>query len=206
MSKAITDMISGFQTFQETYFKEHPELFKTLTEVGQSPKTLVIACSDSRVDPAILFNTEPGDLFVIRNVANLVPPYQPDGGHHSTSAALEFATRDLKVQNVVILGHSQCGGIHALVDSHCHDNPMERDFICSWVSIADDAVTDPASEPYGAETEQGAIKVSLNNLMTYPWVRERVEAKNLELHGWWFDIGEGALWGWNADKDAFAKF
>ena len=199
---SIERVISGFHGFRESYYENNPALFQTLVESGQNPDIAIVACSDSRVDPAILFNTGPGELFVVRNVANLVPPYEPDASYHGTSAALEFAVRDLKVGNIVVLGHAHCGGIQAMVKSVCSDAPSDRDFICSWVSIAQDVV-DEAHPPTESEAEQSALCVSLGNLETYPWIRDRVAAGDLALHGWWFDMDAGALLGWDADTGMF---
>ena len=165
---------------------------------GQQPEVLIIACSDSRVDPALLLNSQPGELFVIRNVANLVPPYEPDGLYHGTSAALEFAVRDLHVHHIVILGHSRCGGMNPLRLASLGERP-DREFITPWISIAERAChcadAETLSWPDGARlVEQAALKVSLQNLLTFPWVRERKEAGELRLYVWWFDLERGQLW------------
>ncbi|MBF0375401.1 MAG: carbonic anhydrase [Alphaproteobacteria bacterium] len=184
-------LLAGFRVFRATYFEQRPELFEGLTRKGQRPQLLVIACSDSRVDPAILFNAEPGELFVVRNVANLVPPYQPDGHYHGTSAALEFAVRDLGVSDIVVLGHSQCGGIHALCEA-ARGRPVDREFITPWISLA-------ACEGGGhaahdeRHVEQAGIMRSIENLRSFPWIAERETAGEIALHGWWFDLERGAL-------------
>lgn len=132
----INKLLDRYQQFYDEYFVHSPELYRKLSAEGQAPKTLVIACSDSRVDPSIIFKSEPGELFVIRNVASLVPPFECDFVHcHGTSAAIEYAVRHLGVENIVVLGHSHCGGIKTLVDDHGH----EHNFIDSWLSIADEA-------------------------------------------------------------------
>ncbi len=186
----LSKLLSGFQAFRETYFADAPSLFRSLSRDGQKPKVLVIACSDSRVDPAILFNAEPGELFVVRNVANLVPPYQPDGQYHGTSAAIEFAVRDLGVSEILVLGHSSCGGIGALRDL-ARGRPETREFIGPWVAIAADACSAHAG---AREVEQAAIRQSVANLRSFPWLAEREAAGALTLHGWWFDIEAGRLW------------
>ena len=187
----VAQLLQGFSKFRENYFEKDTALFKRLATEGQKPSTLLIACSDSRVDPATLFGVEPGELFVVRNVANLVPPYEPDKCFHGTSSALEFAVRDLKVSQIIVLGHSNCGGIHALCN-HIRGEVSERDFISSWVSIAADAV-----EPYVQQSshyaEQAAIRASVQNLKTFPWIEERVLSGDLTIHGWWFDLGAGEL-------------
>jgi len=204
----LDKLLAGFKAFRATYFGQRPELFQDLVKRGQQPEVLVIACSDSRVDPALLLNAEPGELFVIRNVANLVPPHEPDQRYHGTSAALEFAVRDLKVRHVVVLGHSRCGGIQALCRSTA-GNPVDREYINRWVSIAEPACTVSADEEITAEvtrrTEQAAIVQSLENLGTFPWVKERLAAGDLSLQGWWFDLDQGELWAYDPAKGAFAK-
>lgn len=186
----LSKLLSGFQAFRETYFADAPGLFRSLNREGQKPRVLVIACSDSRVDPAILFNAAPGELFVVRNVANLVPPYQPDGQYHGTSAAIEFAVRDLEVSEILVLGHSSCGGIGALRDL-ARGHPENREFIGPWVAIAADAC---AAHADAAEVEQAAIRQSVDNLRSFPWLAAREAAGLLTLHGWWFDLEAGALW------------
>ncbi len=195
----LDKLLAGFQVFRATYFGQRPELFQDLVKRGQRPKVLVIACSDSRVDPALLLNAEPGELFVVRNVANLVPPHQPDEHYHGTSAAIEFAVRDLEVGHVIVLGHSGCGGIQALCDTVV-GKPPDRQYINRWVHIAAaSCCASPNQDRHFTEeqaraTEQGSIVQSLENLMTFPWVRERVENGRLALKGWWFNMDDGGLW------------
>jgi carbonic anhydrase len=199
----IDRLIAGFKGFKATYYEQRPERFQSLVERGQNPKTLVIACSDSRADPAILTNSEPGELFVIRNVANLVPPYQPDRSMHGTSSAIEFAVRDLAVRHIVVLGHSSCGGIEALQRVAKGEEP-NREFLETWVSIACAA---PGCTEHGEsssdEIGRQAVVISLNNLKTFPWLSELAAKKELSLHGWWFDMNQGALWAYNEFKDSF---
>ncbi len=194
----IERLIEGFRSFRETYFDKQPEFYRDLVEKGQKPDVMVIACSDSRVNPSIIAKAKPGELFIVRNVANLVPPHEPDGHYHGTSAALEFAVRDLKVNHIVVLGHTHCGGIQCLCDGHVGGE--SREFISTWVSIADKARDDSLSgkEQY-RHVEKEAVKVSLDNLMTFPWVRERVQDGSLELHGWMFDLEIGELLAYDAD-------
>lgn len=187
----IEQLLKGFAHFRENYFEKDTALFQELATQGQKPSTLLISCSDSRVDPAILFGVEPGELFVVRNVANLVPPYEPDNRLHGTSSAIEFAVRDLKVSQIIILGHSNCGGIHALCN-HIKGEVSEREFIERWVSIAADAV-EPHVEHSRHYAEQAAIRASVQNLKTFPWIEERVLSGDLTLHGWWFDLAAGEL-------------
>jgi len=198
---AIERLIAGFKAFRARYFEQRPELFERLARAGQNPEVLVIGCSDSRADPAILLGTEPGEVFVIRNVANLVPPYEPDPHYHGTSSAVEFAVRDLGVAHIVVLGHSGCGGIAALAAS-VEGKLAGREFISGWVSLAEKARA-AAHGAHGPEMEQAAIRVSLENLLTFPWIRERVDAGKLTLHGWWFDLAAGELWGIDSPTAAF---
>lgn len=195
----IDKLIEGYRRFRQRYFHEDPDLFASLVAQGQSPAVAVVACCDSRVDPAIIMDCEPGDLFIIRNVANLVPPYEPDGMCHGTSAALEFAVRTLQVGHIIVLGHAQCGGIHALMEG---EGPglTQGEFVASWMSIAaaarEQALRDAAldtAERRRRHCEQAAIRLSLTNLAGFPWIRERVDQKQLRLHGWYFDIGSGEL-------------
>jgi carbonic anhydrase len=192
-SRSMKQFLDGYHQFRDTYFRENEQMIRELMDRGQKPKALMIACSDSRIDPSLKFGAGPGDMFIIRNVAALVPPYEPDGEHHGTSAALEFAVRGLEVENIIIMGHARCGGIHALMHQ-----PNTGDFISAWMNIADDAKAEALSsklDPSKAQVfcEQEAVKVSLRNLLTFPWVKERVDAGKLLLHGWYFDLGTGTL-------------
>lgn len=191
----IATLLNGFQRFYQEYFIDKPEVYEDLVKNGQSPKTLVIACSDSRVDPSILMNTKPGDIFVIRNVANLVPPYESEiGSCHGTSAAIEYAVNHLEVENIVILGHSDCGGIKALVG----ERKQDETFIKTWLSIADEAKNAAVKAGHHHDKacelcEKESIRISIANLMTFPFVRKRVEAGKLDLHGWYFNLKSGSL-------------
>ena len=203
--KDIARFIAGFERFQEKYFGEERELFEQLS-LGQSPKTLIVACADSRVDPALLTGAEPGEVFVVRNVANLVPPYHAAGDLASVPAALEFAVLSLKVEHIIVLGHAQCGGIHALMQGH----ESGTEFIGKWVSIAERARARvrselPSKSPalQDRACEQAGILVSLENLMSYPWIAERVQAGTVHLHGWYFDLAAGALLHYDPAKNAF---
>ena len=221
----IAKLQDGIKGFQERFYRQDPERMKDLAERGQRPKVLLIACSDSRVDPAILMGAAPGELFVIRNVANLVPPYQLASQYDGARAAIEYAVRDLQVDHIIVLGHAHCGGIKALLGS-LSGHKLERDFIGSWVSMALDACFKFILHPAGqnaAQTEpvevaevdvgtlcehqhlveRAAIRGSLDNLATYPWIRERLAAGKLTLHGWWFDIETGDLWHTDRDNTAF---
>ena len=190
---------SGFVKFRKYYYEDDPELYKQLTEKGQSPKALVIACCDSRVHPAQVMDTSPGDIFVVRNVANLVPGYVDDGKTHGTSAAIEFAVKHLKVPHIIVMGHSQCGGIRALMEGE-HEGKMHK-FIDPWMAIMSLAREVIVREQPNASLdekcslcERAAIGVSLDNLMTFPFIVRAIEAKTLQLHGWYFDIEHGELY------------
>ncbi|MDH4235040.1 MAG: carbonic anhydrase [Gallionella sp.] len=203
--KDLAKFITGFRHFQEKYFSEDRDLFEQLRQ-GQHPKVLIVACADSRVDPALLTGSEPGDLFVVRNVANLVPPYELGGSLASVPAALEFAVQSLEVEHIIVLGHAQCGGIRALMS----DAGPGGEFIGKWVSIAQRArervlAELPAKPPalQARACEQAAILVSLENLMTYPWIAQRIAAGAMHLHGWYFDIAEGSLLRYNPASNAF---
>jgi len=195
----IKKLIDGFHRFRTKHYEHDGSSFKQLVREGQSPKIMVIACCDSRVDPAIITDCDPGDLFVVRNVANLVPPYETSGHYHGTSAALEFAVRFLAVRHVVVLGHARCGGIRALLQGL--DSGEDRSqFIQPWMEIAAaarDKAAGGAGKPGSADSEraceQAAIEASLGNLLTFPWIRRRVESRQLWLHGWYFDMDRGEL-------------
>lgn len=191
----MDDLIAGYQRFREVAWPGRKQLFEQLAAKGQKPETLVIACSDSRVDPQMIFDAGPGEMFIVRNVANLVPPYQPDANYHGTSAAIEFAVRVLKVKHVVVMGHAQCGGVHALLEGA---PPQARDFVAEWMTIAEPArleteasgVPEPERHRF---CEQCCVKLSLGNLASFPWVRDRVAAGDLRLHGAYFGVATGKL-------------
>ncbi len=195
--KEIAKFLAGFRRFQRNFFCSKELLYNDLKE-GQTPKVLVVACSDSRVDPAILTGCDPGDMFVVRNVANLVPPYETLGAHHGVSAALEYGIKFLKVEHVIVLGHSSCGGIQALLEERAGNEFGE--FISPWVRIAEQARQEVArslahksAKDRQRACELAAIMVSMDNLLSFPWLRERVEAEALHIHGWYFDMDCGEL-------------
>lgn len=195
----ITRLLEGYHSFFEEYFAGDDTTYRELAERGQRPKALVIACSDSRVDPSIITKASPGEIFVIRNVANLVPPYQADGAYHGTSAALEFAVRNLGVEHIIVLGHTKCAGILALMQSKEAEGE-EQSFIRPWVKIADQArrkvfaqYQEQTIESQAYHCEEEAIKISLQNLRTFPWIDEEMAQGRLALHGWHFDVTNGML-------------
>jgi carbonic anhydrase len=201
----VKKLIDGYQRFYKKYFQEQPEIYSSLFEQGQSPKFLVISCCDSRVHPTQVMDTMPGDIFVIRNVANLVPVNKVDGKSHGTSAAMEFAIKHLDVKHIIVFGHSQCGGIKSLMEGDHLDH--EYGFIDPWMKIAKSAreavVNGYADEDFDAQCircEKASIQMSLNNLKTFPWIKERYDAGKLFIHGWYFDIESGSLFGNQGDQ------
>lgn len=204
-----SQLIEGFRRFRERSLTGDNAQFNNLVQYGQTPSTLIVACCDSRVDPALILDCAPGDLFVIRNVANLVPPSENQGQYHGTSAALEFGVRNLKVQHIIVLGHAQCGGIHALLEGGVS---QDESFIAEWMGIAEAArvqvekeFTNEDSKTRHRACEQRAILVSLDNLLSFSWIREGVEKQELTLHGWYFDIEQGDLLGFNPANHQFEK-
>ena len=203
---AIRKLKHGYLKFYKKFFQSKYNVYDELKD-SQKPKTLVISCCDSRVDPAIIMNTDPGDIFVVRNIANLVPIYQPDSTYHGTSSSIEYAVKNLKVENIIVMGHSNCGGIDALLKS---DKPEGSDFIHKWIFMAKSAKEKlPEHLPHNKKRclcEKESIKISLNNLMTFPFVKEAVEKGELKIHGWYFKVNTGSLFILNKEKDIFIKF
>jgi len=187
----------GYSNFRTDAFARARERYDELAAEGQKPSIMIIACCDSRAAPETVFDASPGEVFVVRNVANLVPPYAPDGKHHSTSAALEYGILELGVEHVVIMGHGRCGGIGAVVSQA---GPLTSgDFIGQWLTQIRDLTRfvdrDPAHSDAQYQTcvERANVEHSLANLRTFPWVRQREQRGELGLHGAWFDIGLGEL-------------
>ena len=203
-------LLAGYASFMRGRYASERDRYGALAREGQRPQTMVIACCDSRAAPETIFDTGPGELFVVRNVANLVPPYEPDDRHHSTSAALEFAVQSLKVRTVVVLGHGRCGGIKAALDPEAE--PLSPgDFIGNWMSLvspAAAAMTDNAmltTADRQTALERISIRYSIANLMTFPCVRILAEKGRLALHGAWFDIANGELWVMDAATGDFER-
>ncbi|MGN5374083.1 carbonic anhydrase [Sphingomonas hankookensis] len=194
----FSDLKEGYYRFRGNEWQQERERWSELA-TGQSPKVMVIACSDSRVDPATIFGARPGEIFVVRNVANLVPPFEDDGGRHGVSAALEFAVTKLEVEEVLVLGHGACGGVNAcLTQALANTRPGEGGFVAHWIDLLDEArekvVAEHGTGPEGQKAlEQEGVRVSLKNLMTFPFVKERVESGKLKLHGAVFAIDDGRL-------------
>ena len=187
-------LIDGYHRFREAGWPARRSLLETLAEQGQQPVAMVLACVDSRVDPTMIFDAAPGQILTVRNVANLAPPYAPDQNFHGTSAALEFGVRVLEVPDLVVLGHGLCGGVRTLLEGA----PMEaRDFVAPWMAMAnaarDRALRCESVEERQRVCEHEVIRIALANLMTFPWIADRVAAGRLRLHGAWFAIHSGQL-------------
>lgn len=196
----LNDLINGYRRFRDTGWKRERERWSQLAQ-GQSPKVMVIACSDSRVEPALIFDAKPGEIFVVRNVANLAPPFELTPGYHGVSAALEFAVTQLEVEEILVMGHGSCGGCAAALTGQFDDAEHGGGhFIAEWVEMLREAREKVRSEhPEGGHEaflamELEAVKVSLRNLRTFPWVAEREQEERLTLHGAHFSISEGRLY------------
>ena len=204
----IRRFAQGYRTFRQNYFENNRSLFEQL-RAGQEPKVMLVGCCDSRVEPSIILDAQPGDLFIARNIANLIPPYEPDMHHHGTSAALEFAVKSLGVNHIVVMGHAECGGIRAALMGELAG---ESQFIGTWVSMigqARAAVLKEAGDRPIAEQqrllEQRSIVQSLRNLDSFPFVVDRVRDGALFVHGWWFDIHSGDLLAYDPATDSFGQ-
>ncbi|MCR9271356.1 MAG: carbonic anhydrase [Henriciella sp.] len=201
----IPKLIESYRAFRDSDYPEHARLYKDLGQ-GQHPEVMMISCADSRVEPAEIFHANPGDLFVVRNVANIVPAFEDDGLAHSVSAALEYAVTALKIPHIVVMGHGGCGGVNACL-SAVESGPVGT-CIAPWVSMLDETrdkvlATNP-SDPQKA-LELAGIIMSMENLMTFPFIREAVEAGNLILHGAWFEIESGELHWRDKKTGAFGR-
>ncbi len=185
---SLEKILQGYQTFREKYVLGDQDIMRYLSYYGQQPQIMVVACCDSRVDPALILQCDPGDLFVVRNVANIVPPYEKDEAHHGTSAALEFGIRFLEVEHLILLGHSQCGGIQALLN---HSTAHANDFITNWVSLmqTETACSHTDADGYA----KLALHRSYQNCLTFPWIQEKIAQKKLIIHLWFFDIQSGQI-------------
>ena len=198
-SPVLDNLIDGYRRFRGTGWTPHRDRWTRLSE-GQQPEVMVIACSDSRVDPTQIFDVDPGEIFVVRNVAALVPPFETTPGHHGVSAALEFAVQVLKVKEIVVMGHGMCGGCKAALTQELHGTePGEGGFVADWISLLDEARA-PVAAQYGTDgrvaerhMEQAAVRVSLDNLMTFPCIRRKVGKGELTLRGAFFAITDGVL-------------
>ena len=194
----FTDLVAGYRRFRSERWQAERRRWEVLAE-GQSPRVMVIACCDSRVDPSQIFDASPGEIFEVRNVANLVPPYEIGGGRHGVSAALEFAVTQLEVSEIVVMGHGACGGVHAAMTQQFQAAPTGAGgLIAHWIDLLDDA-RERVTAAHGTgpeairELEHETVRVSIANLRSFPFVEEREAAGRLVLHGAWFAIAEGEL-------------
>jgi carbonic anhydrase len=201
----------GYREFRRSRYTTVRDRYRKLADAGQTPSTMVIACCDSRAAPETIFDAGPGEIFVVRNVANLVPPYEPDGSYHSTSAALEFAVQSLKVKHILVLGHGRCGGVNAAL------NPSEEplspgDFIGKWMELLGPAAQTISGNEWMTAAEQQtaleriSVRYSIENLRTFPCVQILERKNRLSLHGAWFDISSGELWAMNRDTGDFSLY
>jgi carbonic anhydrase len=210
MSSFPSYLLDGYHHFREQKLAHETERYRQLADQGQTPETMVIACCDSRAAPETIFNALPGEIFVVRNVANLVPPYHPDGAYHATSAALEFAVQSLKVKNIVVLGHGRCGGIKAALAPSVE--PLSPgDFIGKWMDLLTPAAEAVVANQWMTATERQtalehiSIRYSIANLRTFPCI-SILEGKNrINLHGAWFDISSGELEVMDTETGDFAS-
>ena len=206
-------LLTGARTFRQAEYHGERSLMARLSK-GQEPDVLIIACSDSRVDPALILGARPGDLFVVRVVANLVPPRRPgDATAHAVMAAVEYGVKALGVSHVVVCGHSHCGGIKAAMDAAGGQGLPPFECLGPWVSLADGACREVLAEGFEGErtdaetataAERRSVLKSLANLRSYAWIQDRVERGDLTLHGWWFDIDTGELWTGDAEIRGFS--
>jgi carbonic anhydrase len=196
-------LLAGYDSFRKNRLPEDSARYRILAEAGQRPQILVIACCDSRSAPEQIFDAGPGELFVIRNVANLVPPYDPDGHHHGTSAAIEFAVKQLRVRHIVVMGHGRCGGITAWLD-----RPSDpSDFLAQWISLIDPAAEalDPSLDAKSRQKalEFASIREGIESLKSFPVIASLASIGEIELHGAWFDISTGELYVLDEGKNEF---
>ena len=208
----IERMLRGYNKFKNGIHDNDQTRYTQLVRDGQRPGAVVIACSDSRVDPAFVFKAEPGEIFMIRNVANLVPPMEEDGTFHGISAALEYAVIALEVPNIVVLGHAHCGGIKAMIEGEATKAAGFK-FVSGWVSMLTAAhrralatMPDATTQEIQHVCERNAVLVSLENLTTFPFIRERIADRRLKLHGWYFDIETAGLEIYDAAQGRFETY
>jgi carbonic anhydrase len=207
---ATDKLVQGYQRFRAGYYQQNKDHLIKLAQAGQAPKIALVSCCDSRVEPSIIMDCDPGDLFVVRNVANLVPPCECDHSFHGTSAALEFAVTGLEVESIIVLGHAKCGGIKSLMDKAEESNPDS--FISRWMSqlqgvrerVLDNSDYTTSTKRYRACELEGIIQ-SLEHLMSFPWIRSRVEVGGLKLHGWYYDLNSAELFALQTDTHEFQK-
>jgi carbonic anhydrase len=199
MNKSFSKILAGYSQFREKYAEGDSSVMQQLADHGQHPEVMITACCDSRVDPSVLLQCDPGDLFIARNVANIIPPFESDTKHHGTSAALEFGICYLNVKHLIILGHSHCGGMNALLEGP--ESLHQNDFISQWVSLVKVSATDKDADTLAKH----ALQFSYQNCMTFPWIKQRVEAGELSIHLWFFDISSAQLMQYSQEDQAFHK-
>ena len=206
MSNFPPKLLNGYQNFMSGRYSDERERYRVLADTGQKPHTLLIACCDSRAAPETIFDCGPGELFVVRNVANMVPPYEPDSQFHATSAALEYAVQVLKIRDIVVMGHGRCGGIQAALDPAME--PLSPgDFIGRWMSLVRPAAEQIQSNDLMTQSERQtalervSIRNSIANLQTFPFVKSGGDEEGVSIHGAWFDISTGELWVMNEKGD-----
>jgi carbonic anhydrase len=209
MSSFPENLADRFRRFKQRHFLPNAEQYEELATYGQTPEAMIISCSDSRVDPETIFGAMPGELFVVRNVANLIPPYETGGKFHGVSAAIEFAALNLRVKNLIVMGHSGCGGVKAALDQSAAIQ-TESQFISRWMSMLDDArlhvlashQTRPHAEKQRALEKEG-VKTAIKNLRTFPFISQLEDKGRLALHGAYFDIATGTLSVLNHSRNEF---
>ena len=201
-------LVQRFHGWKATTYAENRAWYRRLAEEGQRPRAMVISCCDSRVHVTSIFGADQGEFFIHRNIANLVPPYKPDENYHGTSAAVEYAVTTLRVAHLIVLGHSNCGGVQGCYEA-CHSPELAdaTSFVGRWIEILRPGWDRVQGVPEGPERrtalEKAAVVISLENLVTFPFVRDAVEAGSLSLHGLWTDIGEGGLEAYDPGDDVF---
>ena len=210
MTQFPANLLEGYRDFIHGRYASERQRYSELAKTGQKPETLVIACCDSRVAPETIFNSGPGELFVVRNVANLVPAFAPDSNLHGTSAALEFAVQALHVKNIVVMGHGRCGGIQAALQNDVE--PLSSgDFIGNWMgqlaTLAEQIKNsaEPGDLDRQTALEHASVRNSITNLLTFPFINSLLERGDLYLHGAWFDISTGELWVMDSDSGDFHR-
>jgi len=199
MEKTFKEILKGYRLFREKYTMGDNSIMQHLSVHGQKPQIMLVACCDSRVDPALILQCDPGDLFITRNVANIIPPYEKDAALHGTSAALEFGICFLSVKHLILLGHSQCAGIDALLN---RQNALKTDFIKKWVSlikVPDNAINDIDQDEYA----KLGLTSSYKNCLTFPWIEKKVLEKTLIIHRWFFDIKKGQIFTYSDLYDVY---
>jgi carbonic anhydrase len=197
LKHSLKKILHGYQQFRQKYAHGDQSIMQSLSDHGQQPQIMIVACCDSRVDPALILQCEPGDLFVVRNVANIVPPFEKDDAHHGTSAALEFGICYLKVKHLILLGHSQCGGIQSLLTNA---NNQPNDFINHWVALIKNG---ESNHLHANDYAKLALKQSRQHCLTFPWLKEKIAAQQLQIHLWYFDIKTGLIYRHNQTNDDY---